>query len=181
MHFRFDPDKTLQAIGVLLEADDGRMGYLRLLKLLYITDRELLAESGRTLTGDRAVAMKNGPVLSHVYDTIKGQTSCADTWFQFIHKQGYKIVLKQPPGRGKLSKREVAKLVEVSDRFNQLEDFDLAEQTHLLEEWRKNYHEGTSTPIPWQDALLAQNRADLIPIAEADAATRASIDAVFGS
>ena len=56
MHFHFDFDKTLQAAGVLLDADDKRMEYMRLLKLLYVTDRESLAETGRTLTGDRAVA-----------------------------------------------------------------------------------------------------------------------------
>jgi uncharacterized phage-associated protein len=51
MHFHFDFDKALQAAGVLLDADDNRMEAMRLLKLLYITDRELLAETGRTLTG----------------------------------------------------------------------------------------------------------------------------------
>ena len=72
MTFRFDFLKTLQASGVLLQLDANRMAYIRLLKLLYIADRELLAETGRTLTGDEAVAMKNGPVLSRVYDLIKG-------------------------------------------------------------------------------------------------------------
>ena len=60
MHFRFDFDKTLQAAGVLLDADDNHMEFMRLVKLLYIADRELLATTGRTLTGDRVVALKTG-------------------------------------------------------------------------------------------------------------------------
>ena len=51
MNFRFDFHKTLQASGVLLSLDANRMAYIRLLKLLYIADREWLAEAGRTITG----------------------------------------------------------------------------------------------------------------------------------
>ena len=53
--FRFDFDKALQAAGVLLSLDGDRMERIRLLKLLYIADRELLVE---TLTG---VTSRLGP------------------------------------------------------------------------------------------------------------------------
>ena len=92
----FDP-ASAEAAGVLLDADDNRMEYMRLLELLYITDRELLAETGRTLTGDRALATKNGPVLARVYDTIRGQTHQSDRWSVFVHLDGYKITLRQKP------------------------------------------------------------------------------------
>lgn len=39
------------------------MSYLRMLKLLYLADRESLKETGHTITGDRVVAMEHGPVL----------------------------------------------------------------------------------------------------------------------
>ncbi len=155
MHFRFDYHKAVQAAGVLLDADDGQMEYMRLLKLLYIADRELLAETGRTLTGDRVVAMKNGPVLSHLYDTIKGQTAHSDQWSAVIHREGYRVILKGKPGREMLSKREIAKLADVTERFRQLENFELSEETHRFCEWKQHYHEGTSTPIPWEDVLRA--------------------------
>jgi uncharacterized phage-associated protein len=72
MTFRFDFEKTLQAAGILLSLDGLRMDRIRLLKLLYIVDRELLVQAGRPLTGDVAVAMNYGPVLSRVYDLIRG-------------------------------------------------------------------------------------------------------------
>lgn len=72
--------KTLQAVAVLLELDGGRMARIRLLKLLYIVDRELLADVARPLTGARVVAMKYGPVLSQVYDLIKGEAARAGVW-----------------------------------------------------------------------------------------------------
>src|SRR5262245_25785120 len=128
MSFRFNFDKTLQAASVLLELDGDRMGRIRLLKLMYIADRELLAETGRPLTGDRAVAMQHGPVLSHVYDLIKGEAARAGEWSRFIHSDGYAVELRDEPGRGELSRREVEKLIEVSNRYREVDDWTLSEQ-----------------------------------------------------
>lgn len=181
MHFRFDFAKTLQAAAVLLDTDNGQMGYMRLLKLLYIADRELLAETGRPLTGDRVLAMKQGPVLSRVFDLIKGQTAQADEWSDYLHTEAYKVLLKKKPGRGKLSKREVQKLHTLSERYRQLEDFDLSELTHQFAEWQEHFQEGAAPPIPWEAVLRAQNKAEMIPIAEREAATREVMDRYFGS
>ncbi len=46
MHLRFNFEKSLQAAGYLLELHGDRMEYVRLLKLLYIADREMMAEAG---------------------------------------------------------------------------------------------------------------------------------------
>ena len=66
MYFRFSIQKTIQAVGVLLRLARGRMGRLRLLKLLYIADRESLREFHRPIIGSRTVAMKNGPLHNEV-------------------------------------------------------------------------------------------------------------------
>ena len=73
MNFRFNFERALQASAYLLRLDGKRMGYLRLLKLLYIADREWLAETGESITGDRAYAMKYGPVLSSDLRPHQGQ------------------------------------------------------------------------------------------------------------
>ncbi len=119
MNFRFDFHRTLQASAVLLGLDANRMAYVRLLKLLYIADREWLAEAGRTITGDEAVAMKNGPVLSRVHDLIKGVAPRTDDWNDYIHKVDYSVELRKDPGRGKLSKGEIEKLTEVAERASE--------------------------------------------------------------
>ena len=117
MNFRFRSLKTTQAAAVLLALDDDSMDRMRLLKLLYIVDRELLAESGRTLTGDRAVAMKNGPVLSRIYDLIKGTELSPADWGRYLRSAGYKVVLLEDPGQGEMTKREIAKLHDVTERY----------------------------------------------------------------
>ena len=183
--FRFDFEKTLQASGVLLGLEGGRMGRVRLLKLLYISDRELLAETGRTITGDQAVAMKLGPVLIRTYDLTEGEGCLVDDWRRFLGSEGHTVILRDDPGRGELSKREIEKLAEVATRYPGTDaeegDWILSNITHEFEEWSKNYEEGTSRPIPWRDVLEAQGKADLIDAAERDEAERRALDDLFGS
>lgn len=76
MHFPLKVDKTIQAVGVLFRAEGvQRANCMRLLKLLYIADRESIREVGRPITGGAVVAMERGPVLEEVYDLIPGATS----------------------------------------------------------------------------------------------------------
>jgi uncharacterized phage-associated protein len=181
MNFRFDFDKALQAAGVLLSLDGDRMERIRLLKLMYIADRELLAETGRTITGDRAAAMKHGPVLSQVYDLIKGESSRAGEWGRFIHTVNRAVELRNDPGRGELSRGEIEKLTEVTDRYRDVDDWALSEATHQFEEWSRNFTESEIASIPWRDVLAAQGREELIEIIERDEADRRYLDELFGT
>lgn len=182
MNFRFDFLKAMQAAGVLLEYErTRRMSYMRLLKLLYIADRESLLESGRPITGDHAAAMKRGPVLSRVYDLIRGRSPKAGEWDQFVHTDCYAVDLVRDPGRGQLSRFEVDKLLEVSDRYRNLDDWDLSEETHKLEEWKKHYAgNNSSCPIPWEEVLTLGGKPEMIEEAEKDERAREAFDAIFG-
>ena len=85
MNFRFDFEKSLQAAGCLLELHGDRMEYVRACSSCsYIADREMMAEAGAPITGDRAVAMDHGPVLSHVYNLVKGKAARAGEWAHSI-------------------------------------------------------------------------------------------------
>ena len=161
----------MQAAGVLLRRDGNKMSRLRLLKLLYIADRELLAAKGRTITGDRVFAMKFGPVLSRTYDLIKGLEARAGEWDGFIHSDGYAVDLRKDPGLDDLSRAEIAKLQEVSDRYRDVDDEDLWMLTHSFPEWEKYSVSGGALEIPWQDVLADQNKEDIIEIAASNAAT----------
>jgi len=182
MQFRFNFEKSLQAAGVLLQLEEGRMSYMRLLKLLYISDRELLAETANPITGDRVCAMQFGPVLSDVYSLIKGEATRANEWFSYIERQGYAVKLVRDPGRGKLSKGEIEKLTEVSERYLNRDQWDLSELTHEFPEWDRNFPKGSksSYPIPWTDVLEAQDKAELIEAVKEEAAARRFLDSVFG-
>ena len=181
MTFRFNFEKSLQAAGVLLSLDGERMERIRLLKLLYIADRELLAETGRTITGDRAVAMDHGPVLSQVYDLIKGEASRAGEWNHYVRTVNRAVEFRNDPGRGELSRREVEKLTEVTDRYRDVNDWSLVRATHDFPEWSSNFRVGTSSTIPWPEVLSAQGKDDLVDLAEAEEADRCYLDDLFGA
>jgi uncharacterized phage-associated protein len=171
---RFDPTRTIQAAAVLLKTSPShRMSRLRLLKLLYIADRETLQEAGRPITGDRAVAMKNGPVLSRTYDLIKGADLAAPEWERFFRNADrWEVELIDEPGVGELSKYEIEKLQDVACRFEACDDWEVAEHTHGFPEWQKNRPDGnTQRPIPLEDLLeavgLAEHQSDLLAEAQA--------------
>ena len=180
MRFRFDFEKSLQAAGVVVGLGGSSMGYLRLLKLLYIADREMLAATGSPITGDRAVSMKHGPVLSHIDNLIKGQHERAGEWADCLKTTNYNVELSKPIGRGKLNRAEVEKLQEVFDRHRNDNVWDICDLTHEFPEWRDNYLPNTSQPIPWEEALVAQGKASIIPVAQSQADLRQTLDTLFG-
>ena len=180
MQFRFNEARTLQAIAELLRRHSvPRMNYMRLLKLLYIADREMLATHALPITGDAVVAMERGPVLSHTYDLLRANEGA---WAKFLHKDHYDVMLLRDPGKGQLSKAIVAKLQEVSDRYQDMDEWDMVEETHKLAEWQKNFPPGSNSshPIRWEDVLIAQGKADLIAEVEKDERASAMFDEVFG-
>lgn len=152
----YDVERNVQACAVLLKAEPSRrVSRLRLMKLLYIADREMVQKRGRSITGDRFCAMEHGPVLSNTYDLIKGESQNS-AWVACLSNAGRDIILKNDPGVGKLTRLEVQKLHEVSERYFHLDDYGIALITHDFTEWRKNNPgPGRSKPIPVDDLLEA--------------------------
>ena len=180
----FAPIKIAQAAGVLLKAEPTkRMGRLRLLKLLYIADRESLVERARPITGDKPVAMDHGPVLSQTYNLIKGRDFASPEWDKYLRTEGRDVELIEDPGVGKLTRYEITKLQEVSARFTESDDWTVAEITHAFPEWAKNRPEaGSAKPIPLDDLLdatgHAQHKQSLLATERAEAAFKRLISSV---
>ncbi len=153
--------KIAQAAAVLMRAEATTdMNYMRLIKLLYIADRENLRSSGRTITGDRVVAMKKGPVLSGTLDLIKGQVVGSELWQHYFRTVHYRVEMQDNPGVSELSKFEVEMLASVSRKYEDCDEWDLVEKTHEYEEWKKHFQDGTAVDIPLESLLMAIGRAD---------------------
>lgn len=71
VRLRFNEAKATQAAARFLKLRGGRMSYMKLIKLLYLLDREALLRWGRTVTTDRHVSMPQGPVVSQICDLIR--------------------------------------------------------------------------------------------------------------
>jgi len=180
--FRFSTEKIIEAVAVLVALERTKtISRLRLLKLLYIADRESIRETGRPIVGTKVCAMRNGPVHSEIYDLIKGQHRDEPLWGRHFRTDGYRIELAEDPGRSRLSRYEIAKLTDVSERRAYDDDWDVAAETHDFPEYQKNYREGTSTPIPFEDILEGVGRsADRAAVLQ-DARDKAVADELFGT
>src|SRR5437762_861334 len=117
MDFRFtcNVPKAIEAIGVLLGAEPTHCtNFMRLLKLLYIADRESIQDHRRPITGDHPIAMRRGPVLETVYRLIKQQHPDFPSWSEFFSTDRFLLRMVKRPGVGRLSPYEVEKLQEIS-------------------------------------------------------------------
>lgn len=159
IQFTFHPEKAIQASALLLKFKGRRMKYLGLLKMLYIADRIALERLEMPIIGDYYFSMKYGPVLSRVYDLIKGKPvgEALSLWTEFISpRKGYKdsyISLLRDPGNDELCQEEEEILAEVYNRFGHLDPFTVAEWTHELPEWQQPQPINSAIPISIEDIL----------------------------
>lgn len=180
MTLRFNFEKSVQASALLLRLDGKRMERVRLLKLLYIADREMLGTVGQSITGDTGYAMNHGPVLGRIYDCIKGADVKASEWSDFIRSDGHAVTLINDPKRDALSRDEIDKLTEVTDRFRNLSEWEISELTHDFQEWKDHIVKDGSVRIPWEEMLSAQGRAEMIGVVKEGQAVHAALDDLFG-
>jgi hypothetical protein len=119
----------------------GKLNVLHLIKMLYAADRTALVGWQRTITGDRFVSMKNGPILSRIYDLMCGRILGSDmeAWNAvFNPRDGNIISLKgEEVDLGPLSKREMEALREAFQKFNKVPAGQLVKFLHkVLPEWK---------------------------------------------
>jgi uncharacterized phage-associated protein len=184
--FRFHPQKAVEAAAMLLRLHGNPMKYLGLLKMLYIADRIALDRMEQPITGDSAYSMKYGPVLSGVYDLIKGNPvgDALPLWQRFFstgYKKDHTISLLADPGDDHLCEEEEEIIQEVYKIFGHLDIFDVAEWTHGLPEWRKPLPE-SHIPIIVDDVLkyMKKTGEEIIAIREEEA-REAYIDKVLST
>jgi uncharacterized phage-associated protein len=158
---KFREEKATQLAALLLQMRGGRMSYLKLIKLMYLIDRESLLRWGRPVTFDHFVSMNNGTVLSQTYELIMGgnRLGVDEIWRRFISApQGYEVALEQVPEFDELSKVEVGLIEEVFQKFGRMSRWELVEHTHTLPEWTNP--NGSSLPIDYKQVLKAGNKSE---------------------
>jgi hypothetical protein len=133
------------------------------------------------ITGDRYVSMNHGPVLSGVYDLIKGQSinDALPLWSEFISTPQHSYIsLIKDPGSENLCEEEGEILKQVYQTFGNLDPFHVAEWTHDLPEWQ-NPH-GSAIPIAVEDILksLGKSSEEILEIQQ-QAGREAYLDKVL--
>ena len=174
--FSFNQRKAIQAAALLLQLHGGNMRRLRLIKLLYLAERESLKQFGKPIIGDDYVSMPHGPVLSKVLNLAKEDQKRIDgsLWQKYIRKSGensVKLVLE--PKYSKLSPAEVKTLKQVHHTHRNRTRWEIRDMTHLFEEW-ENPGE-SSIPIEVESILKAVKKSD----SEIDHIAKAAIESQY--
>ena len=155
---RFDEQKVTEAAAFLLELRGGCMHYIKLLKLLYIADRQAFFEWGTPISNDNYVSMDNGPVLSQTYNLIKDG---GRFWSEYISApfRDYEVELSTPLQRKRrLSLAEEETLRNVFETYGHLNRWRIVDIMHTLPEWKNPG--GSSIPISINDILHALNEPE---------------------
>jgi uncharacterized phage-associated protein len=161
VRFSFNEAKATQAAARLLALRGGRMKYLKLIKLLYIADRQALFLWGKPITTDRYVSMKEGPVVSNIYNLINSEPmpEGQSVWHKYIRNvANWDVQLVGDPANDELSKAEEDLLAEVFERHGHKNRWLLVKETHKFPEWTDPG--ASSTIITYREILKALNKSD---------------------
>jgi len=123
------------------------MNYLKLLKLMYIADRESLKENHTTISGDSYVSMNHGPVLSLTYNLIKGEVQ-SDSWQSSLQKVGFDLKLIGPAPEPGFSEADEEILVRVFKQYEHMDKWTVRDLTHDFPEWEHPHGSSKAIPLP---------------------------------
>jgi hypothetical protein len=141
MQFIFDIRKAVAATGYLCELNGGSIDMLKCIKMLYIADRKALVQWHRPITGDKFWSLENGPILSRIYDLIRGRVGGPemDVWQAvFNPREGDTVSLKEgvKPNVKPLSRREKEALAEAHAKIQPLSIGAVIDLVHTFPEWK---------------------------------------------
>lgn len=155
----FREDKATAVAALFIKNAGGELEYLKLLKLMYLAERESLRAMSTSITGDTFYSMKRGPVMSATYDLIKDD----EAWLDFDHENwtrtieppaGFKVRLKAEfDAPSVLSDFEMQLVDHIWDDFKDVDQWDLVDWMHeTFPEWKNTT---SRTPIELGDIFRA--------------------------
>jgi uncharacterized phage-associated protein len=137
----------------------GHQATLKLMKLLYLADRESLQRHGHPISFDLMGSMNQGPVLSRTLDYIHGEIEASeDGWDQWVSDAAnYEVNVRRKPARedlSELSDADMDVLQTVWNQFGHMNKWQIRDYTHEnCGEWK--HPGGGFIPIRYEDVFLA--------------------------
>lgn len=171
--FMFTARKVAQMTAVFAEKQGGAINILKLIKLLYLSDRESLNQHGMPISFDHPMSMDKGPMLSKTLDLINGFVGGSDAakWEEWIsYRDNYNVSVTRQFTRedlDELSDIDLDVLLATWHRFGKLDQWELVEYTHkYCTEWKDP--QGSSYPIKDSEILIAMGapEADALALSE---------------
>ncbi len=165
----FDPRKAAEVAAFMLHRAGGRLPVIKLIKLMYLAERESLITFGEPLIGDRLVSMPHGPVLSMTLNQMNGDGDIAaqqlwDSWIDA--RENHEVSLKAAHGLKtpetdllSLSESDFEVLQSIWSQFGHWDKWVLRDYTHTsaCPEWQDP--EGSNLPISYERLLEVNGKS----------------------
>ena len=153
--------KLIEVVNYMLKKYEYRLNYTKLLKMLYLADRQSYYDIGSPITGDTYAALKAGPILSNTYNLIrnKGNQNDQNLWNSRFLKDAYDLVaLTDKIPCNTLSDYEKEVLDGIDSKFHNYTFTDLIEYTHAnCPEWKAP--KDSALPISIESILQALGKS----------------------
>lgn len=169
----FTPLTSAQIAAFFATRAGGSINIMKLVKLMYLADRESMSRYGAPISFDRMVSMDEGPVLSRTLNLINGDVSkkAAAIWDSWITaREGHQVSARKevtPDALDRLSDADLEVMEDTWKRFGHMDQWDLSKYTHKnCAEWRDP--DGSALPIAETDVLMALGRTQERAVAEAE-------------
>ena len=163
----YNPRKASQIVAFFaLKTARQHLNVLKAVKLVYLADRENIAQFGFPILEERRVSMRHGPVNSYTYDHIKGEVwpEHDGGWSEFVadranHDVGLASGDISVDDLDELSDAEIATLETVWDKFGGMTQWQLVDYAHdkaNVPEWEDPNETGqNSKTIEFENMLAA--------------------------
>jgi hypothetical protein len=118
----FNINKAVAAASYLIEREGGSVSMFVLVKELYYADRTALIKWGNSITGDELASLRKGPIVSGIYNLMKGgglQENLVK-WDDVIQRSGNTISLRKEADKSLLSEREIEVLEDSRRTINSI-------------------------------------------------------------
>jgi hypothetical protein len=163
--FHLDIDKAIAATAYLIQKAGGRFDVFVLIKTLAWAERNTIIAYGTSITGDRLVSMDKGPVVSGIYDLIKGKEikghpEALKKWGKHIMaRESHVLRIKECPDMEVLSVREIEIIDAAFRTISQIPSYWLAAWTHEnFPEWKDP--KGSSLEIDRAEILKTAKKSN---------------------
>lgn len=136
MQNMFNEKKAAQAAAFFLFRAHGKMPILKLMKLMYLAERESYKKFGEPIIGDKLVSMPHGPVLSLTYQHVNGDRfSSEGGWETWVSdRENHDVCLQDPS-----SVQSSDDLLELSDDDVQVLEATWAQFGHMTKWQIRDY------------------------------------------
>lgn len=150
----YNPRKAAQVIAYFAsKTDNDTLPVLKAIKLVYLADRQSIADSGFPILNEDRVSMPHGPVNSTTRDYIEGYRRCPEGWSAYLDdRANHQICAKYSDDEDwdELSDFEIECLDRVWEKFGGMNEWELRDWTHdpnNVPEWENPGSSSTLIPI----------------------------------